>query len=149
METQTMSDNSTTTKVRDSLINMFLDNTEGEVYANGRLKTVQEGNTISLIAYHREKIAEYNESTGNVTVFAGHHGNVSQTVNRYISRVVKIAGQRTGREVILTELAPNTQMRPVATAARNIGQYVRFGQELSPAEKREVRDVNAALKAQL
>jgi len=144
-----MTEATTTTRVRDSLINMFLDNTEGEVYAEGRLKTISEGSTVSLIAYHREKIAEYDESIGQVTVFAGHHGNVSQTVNRYISRVVKIAGQRDNHEVILTELSPNTQMRPVATAARNIGEYVRFGGELSPAEKREVRDVNHALKAEL
>lgn len=145
----TMTEETTTTKVRDSLINMFLDNTEGEVYAQGRLKTVRNGDTLSLIAYHREKIAEYDEPTGTVTVFAGHHGNVSQTVNRYISRVVKIAGRRNDRQVILTELSPNVRMRPVATAARNIGQYVRFGGELSPAEKREVREVNKALKAEL
>ncbi len=144
-----MSETTTTTKVRDSLINMFLDNTEGEVYANGRLKTVREGETLALIAYHREKIAEYHEPSGEVTVFSGHHGNVSQTVNRYISRVVKLAGQRNDRDVILTELSPNVRMRPVATAARNIGQYVRYGGELSPAEKREVRDVNEALKAEL
>lgn len=144
-----MTEATTTTRVRDSLINMFLDNTSDEVYAEGRLKTERQGDTLALIAYHREKIAEYDESAGTVTVFAGHHGNVSDTVNRYISRVVKIAGQRNDRDVILTELAPNVRMRPVAQSARNIGQYVRFGGELSPAEKREVRDVNAALKAEL
>jgi hypothetical protein len=144
-----MTEATTTIRNRDSLINMFLDSTKGEVYAEGRLKTVQEGDSIALIAYHREKIAEYNESTGNVTVFAGHHGNVSQTVNRYISRVVKIAGKRKDREVILTELAPNVRMQPIAQSARNIGEYVSFGQPLSPAEKREVRDVNAALRAEL
>lgn len=141
--------NTTTTRVRDSLINMFLDNTSGEVYANGRLKTVREGDSLALISYHKEKLAEYDESAGTVTVFAGHHGNVSQTVNRYISRVVKLAGERTDRDVVLTELAPNTRMQPVAASARNIGEYVDFGRPLSDAEKREVRDVNEALKAEL
>jgi len=139
----------TTTKNRDSLISMFLDNTDAEVYADGRLKTRRSGTVLELIAYHREKIAEYDESDGSVTVFGGHHGNVSETVNRYISRVVKMTAKRDNRRVILTELAPNVRMRPIAQSARNIGEYVGFGGKMSPAERREVRNVNSALRQEL
>lgn len=128
---------------------MFLDATVGEVYAEGRLKTVTAGSSVALVAYHREKLAEYDEESCTVMVFAGHHGNVSETVNRYIARIIKLAGQRQDREVILTELAPNVRYQPVAQSARNIGEYIDFGRSLSDAEKREVRDVNEALKAEL
>lgn len=136
----------TTTRKRDSLIQMFLDGTADEVYADGRLKTRQSGDTIELIAYHREKIAEYHEASGQVTVFAGHHGNVSQTVTRYVSRVVNLAGERNGREVILTELAPNTRLQPAAEAAQFIGEYVGFGRPMSDAERKAVDTVNRNLR---
>lgn len=138
---------STTTLVRDSLITMFLDNTEDEVYAQGRLKTRRNSDgTLSLIAYHREVIAEYDEESGRVTVFAGHHGNVSQTVDRYISRVVKLGGQRNGRNVILTETAPTARRQPVSRSAQFIGEYVGHGRPQSPAERKAVRTVNESLK---
>lgn len=139
----------TTTEKRDSLIEMFLDATVGEVYCQGRLKTRQSGDSIELVAYHREIIAEYDPATGNVFVFAGHHGNSSKTVDRYISRVTKLAGQRSERNVILTEVAPVARRQPVARSARNISEYVGFDRKLSSAEKREIRDVNHALARQL
>ena len=105
--------------------------------------------SVQLISYHRELIAEYHEASGRVTVFAGHHGNVSKTVNTYISRVVKLAGERKDREVILTELSPNVRMRPVAVSAENIGNDVGRGRELSGAEKRIQRRKNEALRNEL
>lgn len=136
----------TTSHKRDDVIQMFLDATADEVYGYGRLKTRRSGSVVELIAYHREKIAEYDESSGKVIVHSGHHGNASRTVDRYLSRVIKLAGERSNRDVVLTELAPNTRLQPAAEAAQFIGEYVAFDRSHSPAEKKAVRTVNRALR---
>jgi hypothetical protein len=61
--------NPTTTMNRANLIEMFLDGTAGEVYAQGRLVTQDEGEgVVSLIAYGWNKIAEYDETEQSVTI---------------------------------------------------------------------------------
>lgn len=136
----------TTTRQRDSLIQMFLDGTADEVYADGRLVTRETENGVELIAYGWNKIAEYNPQTDTVTLFAGHAGNVSKTVTRYVNVVHEIAGKRESRTVnVIADAAPNVS-RPPAEAAQFIDQYVGFGREMSAAEKKAVDTVNRALR---
>lgn len=124
-----------TTIARDSLIQMFLDATAGETYNQGRLATRQSGeNTVELIAYGWNKIAEYNEETDSVTIFAGHSGNISQTVTRYVNLVREIAGKRQTHTVnVLIDAAPNVARPP--ESVQFIDNYVSFSGSKSPVEQ--------------
>lgn len=139
-----------TTTNRDSLIQMFLDGTSGEVYGDGRLVTQDEGEGVtSLIAYGWNKVAEYDESTDTVTVFAGHAGNISKTVTRYVNLVHEMGGKRQTRTVnVLADSAPNVG-RPPAEAAQFIGNYRSFHGEPSSVEEWATATVNRALRAML
>lgn len=126
----------TTTKKRDSLIQMFLDATSGEVYAEGRLVTRDEGEGVtSLIAYGWNKIAEYDERSDTVTIFAGHAGNVSKTVTEYVNKTREIAGLRESRRVnTLVDAAPNVA-RPPAESVQFIDNYRAFSGSPSSVEE--------------
>lgn len=138
----------TTTRYRDTIIQMFLDSTTGESYAEGRLKTTRvNDDTVALIAYHKHKIAEYRESDGTVTLFTGHYGQTSETVNRYIARTAALAGEREGRSVIPVETSPDVRARPVTDSAQYIGEYVDIQGSMSDADRMAVREVNDALRS--
>jgi len=143
-----MEADSTTT--RDSLVQMFLDATEGEVYGDGRLVTQSSGeNSVELVAYGWNKIAEYNEETDTVTVFAGHAGNVSKTVTRYVNLVHEMAGKRQSRTVnVLVDAAPNVA-RPPAQSAQFIDNYRSFHGKPSSVEEWATTTVNRALRRTL
>jgi hypothetical protein len=125
---------------------MFLDATAGETYNEGRLATRQSGeNTVELIAYGWNKIAEYNEATDTVTVFAGHSENVSKTVTRYVNLVHEIAGKRQSRTVnVLADAAPNVG-RPPAQSAQFIDNYKSFSGSDSSVESWASRTVDNAV----
>jgi hypothetical protein len=140
----------TTTQTRDTLIQMFLDATSGEVYAQGRLKTQQSGeNTVELIAYNWNKIAEYNEATDTVTIFGGHSGNVSQTVTRYVNLVQEMAGKSENHSVnLLADVAPNVA-RPPAQSVQFIDNYRSFSGSPSSVEQWATTVVNRTLRSML
>lgn len=140
--------NANYTTKRDSLIQMFLDASDDEVYADGRLYTRRTGeNTVELIAYLRHKIAEYDESTNTVTIFAGHEGNVSPTVTKYVRLVREMAGVRESRTMnVLLSAAPNVGDRPPAEAAKFINNYKSFSGSDSSVERWATETVNKALR---
>lgn len=139
--------NPTTVRNRDSLIQMFLDGTSGEVYNEGRLVTRETENGVELIAYGWNKIAEYNTESDTVTIFAGHAGNISRTVTRYVNLVNEIAGKRETRSVnLLADAAPNTG-RPPAEAARFISNYKSFSGSDSSVEAWARRQVDSAVRS--
>lgn len=133
------------TTTRDSFIQMFLDATAGETYSQGRLVTRQSGeSTVELIAYGWNKIAEYNEATDTVTVYAGHAGNISETVTKYVNLVHEMAGKRRSRRVnALADAAPNVA-RPPADSAQFIDNYKDFSTEDSPVESWATRTAETA-----
>ena len=146
LDKPTMYANYTNTN-RDSLIQMFLDASADEVYGDGRLVTQQSGeNTVELIAYGWNKIAEYDEATDTVTVFAGHAGNISKTVTRYVNLVHEMAGKRETRTVnVLADAAPNVG-RPPAEAAQFIGNYRSFEGKPSSLDEWATEKVNRTLR---
>ena len=146
LDKPTMYANYTNTN-RDSLIQMFLDASADEVYDNGRLVTQQSGeSTVELIAYGWNKIAEYDEATDTVTVFACHAGNISKTVTRYVNLVHEMAGKRETRTVnVLADAAPNVG-RPPAEAAQFIGNYRSFEGKPSSLDEWATEKVNRTLR---
>jgi hypothetical protein len=126
----------TTTENRETLIQMFLDGSSNEVYADGRLITRESGeSTVELIAYGWNKIAEYNESTDTVTLFAGHAGNVSKAVTEYVNLVDSISAERESRTLNkILEAAPNVA-RPPAESAQFIDNYRSFDGNPSSVEE--------------
>ena len=136
----TMNANYTTQQTRDSLIQMFLDASAGEVYGDGRLVTREAGeNTVELVAYGWNKVAEYDESTDTVTLFAGHAGNVSKTLTRYVNLVHEMAGKRESRTVnVLADSAPNVSHTSPSIASTSWSERsrVRFSMVRVSASRR-------------
>jgi hypothetical protein len=149
METQPMME--AYTNSRDDVLEMFLDGTEDEVYGSGRLYTRESGEgSVELIAYGWNKLAEYNESTGDVRIFFGHRGNISETVDGYLDDLSDMAEERDHRSVQeLLTAAPNVG-RPPAEAAQFIDNYKSFSGSDSNVESwaSEVveRSVSSALR---
>lgn len=137
---------STTVRNRDSTIQMFVDGTAGEVYAEGRLVTRSSGeHTTELIAYGWNKIAEYDERSDTVTVYGGHAENISPTVTRYINLVKEIAGKRRSRRVsLLADSAPNVA-RPPAESVQFIENYRSFDNNPSSVEEWATERVEASV----
>lgn len=140
----------TTTQTRDSLVQMFLDATSGEVHGEGRLVTRDAGeHSVELIAYGWNKVAEYNEATDTVTVYAGHAGNVSKTLTRYVNLVHEMAAKNENRTVnIIADAAPNVG-RPPAEAAQFIDNYRSFEGKPSSVEKWATAVVDRAVSRTL
>jgi len=133
METQPMME--AYTNSRDDVLEMFLDGTEDEVYGSGRLYTRQsDEGALELIAYGWNKIAEYDESTGDVRIFFGHYNNISDTVDGYLDDLSEMVDEREHRSVQeLVTAAPNVA-RPPAEAAQFIDNYKSFSGSDSPVE---------------
>jgi hypothetical protein len=143
----------TTTNVRNDLIEMFLDGTAGEAYANGRLKTVEddESGNIQLVAYHESVLAEVTPDGKEVTLFTGHFKAQSRTVTRYIRALGRLLNQRENREVtVLAGHAPTTGYGRCSGAAQYIGEYTSLlSGNLSGAEKKAFKEVNRSLARHL
>lgn len=136
----------TTTMYRDNLIQMFLDGTRNEVYADGRLITREsEENTVELIAYGWNKIAEYDENTDTVTLYTGHAGNVGQTVTTYVEKVKEIAGKRKNRTLSPAIGAAPNVAEPPAESVRFIDNYRHFSDNPSSVEEWATEQVERAV----
>ena len=133
----------TTTSQKESMLQMFTDNTSGEVYADGRLETIEtDSGNVALVAYGWLKLAEYNERREAVTVFTGHKSLRSRIVTRYLNDVISVSQER--REVILSGESP-TVGRP-NEGAKYIGAYVDFSSKLSSVEQKAVNTVVESIK---
>lgn len=136
----------TTTTIRNDLIEMFLDATPGESYRNGRLKTRETENGVQLIAYHEHILAEVDSGANSITLFTGHYKNQSVTVTRYVHELGKLLSEREGFDVtVLDGYAPSTGYGRVWEAAQYIGQYVGSSDSRSPADKKAISEVDRAL----
>jgi hypothetical protein len=135
---------------RNDLIEMFLDGTAGEVYADGRLRTVETENGIALVAYHNEVLARLNEATEEIELYTGHYGQVSQTVTRYIHELGKLLNRRDGFDVtVLGGHAPTTGYGRASEAAQFINQYISNFGDMSGAEEKAFERVQNALIREL
>lgn len=139
-----------TTSRRTDLLEMFLDATANEAYANGRLKTEETENGVQLIAYHEHVLAEVNDAADSITLYTGHYGAHSQTVTRYVHELGKLLNDREGFEVTaLDGYAPTTGYSRVSEAGQYIGEYVGSWRNLSGVEKSAIEEVNRALARRL
>jgi hypothetical protein len=134
------------TTSRESLIQMFLDGSANESYNEGRLVTRQSGeSTIALIAYGWNKIAEYNATTDTITLFGGHVGNISKTVDGYCKSVFDTAQNRESRTInVVVDAAPNVS-EPPAESVRFINNYKSFSGSDSPVESWASETVDRAV----
>jgi len=139
-----------TTSRRNDLIEMFLDATPNEVYANGRLKTEETENGVRLVAYHEHVLAEVNRAADDITLYTGHYGAHSKAVSRYVHYLGKLLSQRDGYTVTVLEgHAPTTGYGRVADAGQFIDNYVGSWQNLSNVEQDAIDTVNRALSRYL
>lgn len=146
----TMVGTHSTTMRRNDLIEMFLDGQSGEVYADGRLRTVETENGIALVAYHNEVLARVNEQTDDIELYTGHYGQVSQTVTRYIHELGKLLNRRDGFDVTaLGGHAPTTGYGRASEAAQFIDQYIGSFADMSGAEEKAFEKVQNALIREL
>jgi pullulanase/glycogen debranching enzyme len=135
----------TTTQTRAQMFEMFLDATDDEVWSEGRLATRDEGEGVtSLIAYGWNKIAEYDESTNEVTIFAGHIGQVSDTVSGYVNGLEEVAEDYESRTISRIDEAPNVA-RPPAESVQFIDNYRSFSGEPSSIEEWATETVENAI----
>jgi pyridoxine 5'-phosphate synthase PdxJ len=135
---------------RNDLIEMFLDGQAGEVYADGRLRTVETENGLALVAYHNEVLARLNQEADSIELYTGHYGQVSQTVTRYIHELGKLLNRREGFDVtVLGGHAPTTGYGRASEAAQFISQYIGSFGDMSGAEERAFEKVQNALIREL
>lgn len=141
---------STTTNKRNQLLEMFLDASGREAYAQGRLKTRRTEDGVELVAYHEHVLARVNIATDEITLFTGHYGAHSETVDKYISALGRLLNLREGFSVnVLEGHAPTTGHGYVAESGQYIGEYVNPWGQQSPAERNIVQSVNEALRSHL
>lgn len=143
MET-TMTEYTTTTNSTE-IIEMFIDETSNEIYASGRLCTVEQGESTLLVAYGNEVIARATGKT--IEIFTGHHSNGSRTVTEYIKRLGSVLNNFENRDVQTYDnktptLGPNSE---VEDSLKYTGNYVNFTTAFSPVEKDAVSEVESAL----
>jgi len=128
---------------RKTLLEMFLDRTEGESTKHNRLVTREtENGTVALIGYGWLKLAEYNERLNAVTVFTGHESINSKTVNEWLNAVVNVAEER-GRDVILSGESPEEDTPN--EGVRFINGYVSMDSGHSAVEQAAVENVRESL----
>lgn len=131
------------TKNKTAMLDMFLDRTAGEAYADNRLTTqTNDAGNVELVAYNWLKLAEYNEDREAVTVFTGHREIDSRVVSRYLNDVIRRAEER-GRAVILSGESP-VDGQPNA-GVKYINNYVDFSTPLSSVESGAVAEVRESL----
>ncbi len=136
-----------TTNSPETLIEMFLDETENEVYQYGRLSTVPDEDSVKLVAYGNEVLAEVNDK--DVHLYIGHHSTVSKTVTEYIKLLGSVLSQTEGRNVTAhDDMAPTMGVGARASeSAQYIQKYIgAFERDRSPVEQSAVEDVRHALK---
>lgn len=139
-----------TTNRRNALLEMFLDATPREAYANGRLKTVPTENGVQLVAYHEHVLAHVNRGADEITLYTGHHRAHSTTVTRYVHELGKLLNSREGFDVtVLDGYAPTTGYGRVSTAAQYIGEYIGRWNDTSAAEDNILDEVNRSLDRHL
>jgi len=141
-------DTYTTTQSPETLIEMFLDGTAGEVYNQGRLATVERENDIALVAYGEHILATIEGR--DVTFYTGHYGEQSQTVTEYVSLVGSLLNDTETRNVTVhgTETPQMGIGSRVAEAGQYISNYVGGfyrGRSFSNVESDAVSEVNNAL----
>jgi len=142
MET-TMTQTTTTNSVE--MLEMFVDETSNEIYASGRLCTVERGESTLLVAYGNEVIAR---ATGHtIDLFTGHHSDGSRAVTEYIKRLGSVLNDFENRDVHEYEdkkptLGPNSE---VEDSSKYTGHYVNFTTAFSAVEKDAVAEVESAL----
>lgn len=141
-------DTYTTVRSPETLIEMFLDETAGEVYNQGRLATVERENDIALVAYGEHIIATIDGF--DVTFFTGHYGKHSQTVTGYVSDVGSLLNDTEERNVTVVEgRTPSMGVGSrVSAAGKYISEYVgplHSGRSFSAVEKNSISEVNNAL----
>ena len=135
-----------------TLIEMFLDGTEGEVYNQGRLATVERENDIALVAYGEHILATIEGR--DVTFYTGHYGKHSQTVTGYVSEVGSLLNDTETRNVTVVE--GRTPSMGVGSRVAQAGQYISEyvgpfyqGRDFSAVESNAVAEVNRALKGRM
>jgi hypothetical protein len=139
-----------TTNSPETLIEMFLDQTEGEVYQYGRLATVPDEDSIKLVAYGNEILAEVNGR--DVHLYLGHHSTVSRTVTDYVKLLGSVLSRTEGRNVsVHRDMAPTMGIGARASdSAQYISSYIGgFGRDRSPVEEQAVENVRDALKSRM
>jgi len=141
-------DTYTTTRSRTDLIRMFLDGTAGEVYAKGRLATVERENDIALVGYGEHILATIDGY--DITFYTGHYNEQSETVTEYIRLIGSLLNETSERTV--TVHGTETPQMGIGSRASDAAQYInnyvgRLGSErsLSDVEKDAITEVNNAL----
>jgi|APHM01.1.fsa_nt_gi hypothetical protein len=140
----------TTTTKRETLMNEFLNGESQRVYAKGRLYTRENGDTLQLVAYGHEVLAELED--GHVHLYTGHHSTVSRTVTGYVKVLGSTLSDTEGFEVTVHEgEAPNTGIGTrVSEAAKYISNYVGdFRESMSSVENDAVETVERYLQIRL
>lgn len=145
-----VAENHTTTQNSETIIQMFLDETAGEVYSHGRLATVPTENGVQLVAYGNEIIGEVEGK--DVTIFTGHHGTVSNTVTRYIKRLGSELSDTEGRNVtVARHESPTLGIGARAShSAQYISEYFNVLKDsFSAVERNAKSEVNHALNERM
>jgi hypothetical protein len=140
-------DTYTTTQSRETLIEMFLDGSAGEVYQKGRLATIERENDIALVAYGEHILATIDGK--DVTFYTGHYGEHSKTVTEYVSLVGSLLNDTETRNVSVhsTETPQMGIGSRVSAAGQYIDEYVGdfLAGNFSPVESNALNEVNNAL----
>ncbi len=143
--------NHTTTNSKETLIEMFLDGSAGEVYRNGRLATVERENDIALVAYGEHILATIDGY--DVTFYTGHYGEQSKTVTKYVSLVGSLLNDTEERTVRVhgTETPQMGIGSRVAKAGQYISNYVGnvLRTDFSPVEQDARSEVDRALNRRM
>jgi hypothetical protein len=147
METTTMTH--TTTYNTEQLIEMFIDETGNEVYADGRLATVPTENGVQLVAYGNEIIAEARGK--EIILYTGHYNTVSDTVDGYIETLGSLLNEFENRTVDARETESPTLGigARASSAAKYISRYINWETTLSKVEKDAQREVEQALRTRM
>jgi len=133
----------TTTDEKRTMLEMFADGTTGESYYKQRLVTTEtDSGSVALIAYGWIKLAEYNERRGVVTVFTGHRAIESKVLNRWISDVIDVVGER--RDVVVSGESPCVDTPN--EGVKYVGSYIDFSTRLSGVEKSAIKTVEKSIE---
>lgn len=142
-------DTYTTTRSPETLIEMFLDGSAGEVYNQGRLATVEQENGIALVAYGEHILATIEGY--DIHFYTGHYGKHSQTVTGYVSLVGSLLNDTEERSVTIhgSETPEMGINRRVTDSAKYINEFVgdliQAGRSYSDVEENAMAEVNRSL----
>jgi hypothetical protein len=126
----------TTTKYRTQILERFLDATVGEMYHEGRLSTQRRGPVVQLVAYGESILAEVERSADEITLYTGHYGEVSPTVDRYLEALGTRLNERPNFEQVPTTTeAPTTGYGRVSESGRFITNSLSSWDNRSNAEE--------------